>query len=83
MDQTVRSDGVRCSTAKAYLRPAADKNDNLQVMHESMARRIIWDDDDETKAVGVVYKDEKTGEIRRIMAEKVRMSRESKQTPIH
>jgi len=70
MDQTVRSDGVRCSTAKAYLRPAADNNDNLEVMHESMARRIIWDDDDKTKAVGVEYEDEKTGEIRRIMAEK-------------
>ena len=69
MDQTTRPDGVRCSTAKAYLRPALEANANLEVLHETMATRILWDADDKTKAVGVECVGP-SGSVTRVMAEK-------------
>lgn len=51
MDMTVR-DGVRCSTANAYLKPAMKRN-NLQVEMHALTTRILMDG---KRAVGVEYR---------------------------
>ncbi|MDN3516275.1 choline dehydrogenase [Aquisalimonas lutea] len=51
MDMTVR-DGVRCSTANAYLKPAM-KRDNLRVEMHALTTRILMDG---KRAVGVEYR---------------------------
>ena len=70
MDQTVSPNGVRCSTAKSYLRPALASNSNLTCKPNSLVLRILWDEGDRTKAVGVEYEDLKTGEVKTVRAEK-------------
>ncbi|WP_079202777.1 choline dehydrogenase [Pseudomonas sp. CC6-YY-74] len=50
MHMTVKN-GVRCSTANAYLRPAMDRP-NLTVVTQAMTRRIILDG---KRAVGIEY----------------------------
>lgn len=50
MDMTVR-DGVRCSTANAYLKPALNR-DNLQLEMHALTTRILFEG---KRAVGVEY----------------------------
>ncbi|MGB8711795.1 MAG: choline dehydrogenase [Onishia taeanensis] len=50
MDMTVR-DGVRCSTANAYLKPALSR-DNLQLEMHALTTRILFEG---KRAVGVEY----------------------------
>ena len=47
--QLTQRDGLRCSTADAYLHPAADRP-NLEVRDCSFVERIVFDGD---RAVGV------------------------------
>ncbi|EPC03061.1 choline dehydrogenase [Litchfieldella anticariensis FP35 = DSM 16096] len=51
MDMTVR-DGVRCSTANAYLKPAL-KRDNLRLEMHALTTRVLMDG---VRAVGVEYR---------------------------
>lgn len=51
MDMTVR-DGVRCSTANAYLKPALDRP-NLRLQTRALTTRILMDG---KRAVGVEYR---------------------------
>ena len=51
MDMTVK-DGVRCSAANAYLKPAM-KRPNLKVMTQALATRVSFDG---KRATGVVYR---------------------------
>ncbi|WP_026988788.1 choline dehydrogenase [Fodinicurvata fenggangensis] len=61
MDMTVR-DGVRCSTANAYLKPAM-KRQNLRVEMHALTTRILMDG---KRAVGVEY--QKDGRTQRVQA---------------
>ncbi len=61
MDMTVR-DGIRCSTAVAYLTPAL-KRDNLDIEMHALTTKVIFEG---KRAVGVQY--EKGGETRRVKA---------------
>ncbi|WP_341938162.1 choline dehydrogenase [Marinimicrobium sp. C2-29] len=63
MDMTVRN-GVRASTANAYLKPAL-KRDNLQLEMHALTQRVIMDGQ---KAVGVEY--QQRGRIMRVRARK-------------
>ena len=51
LQQSPVKDGVRCSTANAYLRPAMQRP-NLTVITQAMTRQIILDG---KRAVGVSY----------------------------
>jgi choline dehydrogenase len=60
--QTTQRDGLRCSSAVAFVEPAGE---SLTVLHSTLALRILWDGD---RAVGLeVFKD---GEIREIGVER-------------
>jgi choline dehydrogenase len=60
--QTTQRDGLRCSSADAFITPAGDR---LTVLHSTLALRILWDGD---RAVGLeVFKD---GEVREIAVER-------------
>ncbi|GMI30427.1 hypothetical protein TeGR_g1068 [Tetraparma gracilis] len=61
MDQTVTPKGERCSTAKAYLRPALEANKNLTVRPNSMVNRLVFDENDKTKCIGAEFTDTATG----------------------
>jgi choline dehydrogenase len=61
MDMTVR-DGVRCSTANAYLKPALGRP-NLRLEMEALTTRVLFDG---RRAVGVEYR--QGGQIRRARA---------------
>lgn len=61
MDQTVTPKGERCSTAKAYLRPALETNKNLTVRPNSMVNRLVFDENDKTKCIGAEFTDTATG----------------------
>ncbi|ABS64212.1 choline dehydrogenase [Parvibaculum lavamentivorans DS-1] len=61
MDMTVR-DGIRCSTAVAYLKPAM-KRDNLEVEMHALATRILMEG---KRAVGVEYR--RRGKLHRVKA---------------
>jgi choline dehydrogenase len=63
MDMTVR-DGVRCSTAMAYLKPAMNRP-NLDIQTHALTTRVIMDG---KTAVGVEYR--QGGKIRRVRARK-------------
>ena len=63
MDMTVR-DGVRCSTAMAYLKPAMDRS-NLDIQTHALTTRVIMDG---KTAVGVEYR--QGGKTRRVRARK-------------
>jgi choline dehydrogenase-like flavoprotein len=59
--QLTQRDGLRCSTADAFLHPAAER-ENLEVISRAMAQRIIFDGD---RAAGVlVHRDDEPLEIR-------------------
>ena len=57
--QNTMRDGVRCSTAAAYLKPARQRG-NLQVVSEALATRVLFDG---RRATGVEYL---VGEDRRV-----------------
>lgn len=61
MDMTVRN-GVRCSTALAYLKPAL-RRPNLSLEMHAMVTRVLWDG---KRAVGVEFR--RGGAIRRVRA---------------
>ena len=63
MDMTVR-DGVRCSTAMAYLKPAMNRP-NLDIQTHALTTRVIMDG---KTAVGVEYR--QGGKTRRLRARK-------------
>ncbi|MEC8880589.1 MAG: choline dehydrogenase [Pseudomonadota bacterium] len=63
MDMTVR-DGVRCSTAMAYLKPAMNRP-NLDIQTHALTTRVIMDG---KTAVGVEYR--QGGKTRRVRARK-------------
>ena len=63
MDMTVRN-GVRCSTAMAYLKPALKRN-NLTLETHALTTRILMDG---KKAIGVEYR--QRGKTIRVRAEK-------------
>ena len=52
LTQTNQRDGWRCSTEKAYLRPARSRP-NLQVITHAEAEKILFEDG---RAVGVIYR---------------------------
>jgi choline dehydrogenase-like flavoprotein len=59
--QLTQRDGLRCSTADAFLHPASDRP-NLEVIPRAMAQRIIFEGE---RAVGVlVLRDDELVEIR-------------------
>jgi choline dehydrogenase len=58
--QVTQRDGLRCSSAVAFLRPA-EARPNLTVLHSTLVRRIVFDG---TQAVGVEV--EHAGEVRTI-----------------
>jgi len=70
MDQTVTTEGERCSTVKCYLRPAMDNNSNLEVRTDSMVTRILFDEVNKTKAIGAEYMNTKTNELTKVYANK-------------
>jgi choline dehydrogenase len=61
MDMTVR-DGIRCSTAVAYLKPAMER-DNLEVVLHATTTRILMEG---KRAVGVEYR--RRGKLHRVKA---------------
>lgn len=50
--------GERCGTYRAYLQPAMERK-NLKVLTKSLVTKLIFDDNDKTKVVGVEYESEK------------------------
>ncbi|MFT5505145.1 MAG: choline dehydrogenase [Gammaproteobacteria bacterium] len=63
MDMTVK-DGIRCSTANAFLKPVMHRN-NLTVITHALTKRVILEG---KKAVGIEF--EKNGNTRQIWANK-------------
>ncbi len=63
-DLTASPDGLRCSTAEAFLKPAANR-ENLEITTESEVHRLVLEGD---QCVGVVY--EKDGETITVTANK-------------
>lgn len=68
------SKGMRCSVSSAYLHPALKQyGENLSVITNAFTQRILFDKMTGVgipKAVGVEYVDAKSGETKRIMANK-------------
>jgi choline dehydrogenase-like flavoprotein len=61
--QVTQRDGLRCSSARAFLEPARSRG-NLAVLHSTLALRLIWNGD---RAVGVLV--DHAGQTRTIHAE--------------
>ncbi len=60
--QLTQRDGLRCSTADAFLRPVADHRSNLQVITRALAVRILFEG---ASAVGVeIARDGKLEQVR-------------------
>jgi choline dehydrogenase len=59
--QVTQRDGLRCSSARAFLEPASGK---LELLHSTLALRIVWDGE---RAVGVEV--DRAGDVRTIYAE--------------
>jgi choline dehydrogenase-like flavoprotein len=61
--QVTQRDGLRCSSARAFLEPAHVRG-NLELLHSTLALRIVWDGE---RAVGVEV--DRAGEVRTIYAD--------------
>jgi choline dehydrogenase len=61
--QVTQRDGLRCSSARAFLEPACSRG-NLELLHSTLALRIVWDG---VRAIGVEV--DRAGEVRTIYAD--------------
>jgi choline dehydrogenase-like flavoprotein len=61
--QVTQRDGLRCSSARAFLEPAFSRG-NLELLHSTLALRIVWDG---VRAIGVEV--DRAGEVRTIYAD--------------
>jgi choline dehydrogenase-like flavoprotein len=61
--QVTQRDGLRCSSARAFLEPAFSRG-NLELLHSTLALRIVWDG---ARAIGVEV--DRAGEVRTIYAD--------------
>lgn len=74
LDMTISPNGIRCSTANAFIRPIINKRNNLRIKCNSHVNRIIFDtksgDCGKPKAIGVEYFNNKTKNTEIIYAKK-------------
>jgi choline dehydrogenase-like flavoprotein len=61
--QLTQRDGLRCSSARAFLEPALSRG-NLKLLHSTLALRLVWDG---VRAIGVEV--DSAGEVRTIYAD--------------
>jgi choline dehydrogenase-like flavoprotein len=61
--QVTQRDGLRCSSARAFLEPAFARG-KLELLHSTLALRIVWDG---VRAIGVEV--DRAGEVRTIYAD--------------